>query len=91
MGILTWIVIGLVVGFTVNAFSKSRGGRRLAMLLVSLIGALIGWLNVAFLYRVPGAVYDMNWIVMLAALVGALMAVTLFGLLRPQKSPVRID
>lgn len=87
MGILSWIVIGLVVGFMASAFSKSRGFRKLTMLLASLTGAMIGWLNVAYLYRVPGAIYDVNWIVLLAALVGALLAVALLGLLRPQKSP----
>jgi uncharacterized membrane protein YeaQ/YmgE (transglycosylase-associated protein family) len=87
MGILSWIVIGLVVGFLASSMTKSHGNRMLVIMLVSLIGALIGWLNVAYLYRVPGAVFEMSWIVSLAALVGALLAVTLFGVLKPQKSP----
>ncbi len=87
MGIISWIVIGLMVGFIASRISKSHGFRKLTMLMVSLIGALIGWLNVAYLYRVPGAVYEMNWIVLVAALVGALLAVALFGVLKPQKSP----
>ena len=85
MGILSWIVIGLMVGLLASRFSKSRGFRKLTIVSVSLIGALIGWLNAAYLYRVPGAVYEVNWVVILAALVGAILAVTLFGLLRPQK------
>lgn len=87
MGILSWIIIGLGVGFLVSSISKSYGFRKLIILLVSLIGAMIGWLNVAFLYRVPGAIYDINWIAMLAALVGAVFSAILFGLLKPQKSP----
>ncbi len=87
MGILSWIVIGLVVGFSASRISKSRGFRKLSILLVSLAGALLGWLNVAYLYQVPGAVYEINWIVIAAALVGALLAVALFGVLKPQKSP----
>ena len=88
MGILTWMVIGLVVGFLASNISKSRGFRKWILLLVSLLGALVGWLNVAYLYRVPGAFYELNWIVALAALAGALMSVLLFGVLRPQKSPI---
>jgi len=87
MGILSWIVIGLMVGYLASSLSKSRGFRKLTMVIVSLVGAMIGWLNVAFLYRVPGAMYDMNWIAIVAALVGALLSVALFGLLRPQKNP----
>lgn len=88
MGILSWIVIGLIVGLLASALSKRRGVLMLGMLLVSLVGAMIGWLNVAFLYRVPGALYDLNWIAIIAALVGAFLAVALLGLLKPQKSPV---
>ena len=87
MGILTWMVIGLVVGFLASNISKSRGFRKFILLLVSMFGALVGWLNVAYLYRVPGAFDELNWIVALAALAGALLSVILFGVLRPQKSP----
>ena len=88
MGIVTWIVIGLMVGFVASSMSKSRGSRKLIMLLVSLLGALVGWLNVAYLYGVSGAFNNLNWIVALAALAGALLCVVLFGVLKPQKSPV---
>ena len=87
MGILSWIVIGLLVGLVTSSLSKSRGFRKLTIMVISLFGAIVGWLNVAFLYRVPGAVYDLNWLAMIAALVGSILAVALFGLLRPQKSP----
>lgn len=89
MGILTWIVIGLVVGFLSSRYSNSSGFRRLIILTISLIGALIGWLNVAFLYRVPGAFYELNYIVVAASLIGAGLAVALFGLLKPQKVTVQ--
>jgi uncharacterized membrane protein YeaQ/YmgE (transglycosylase-associated protein family) len=88
MGILLWIGIGLIVGFLASSMTKTRGFRKLAMLVVSLLGALVGWLNVAYLYRVPGAFYNLNWIVALAALAGALLSVVLFGVLKPQKSPI---
>lgn len=88
MGILTWIVIGLAVGFLFSGFTNSRGGRRLTILIASLVGALIGWLNVAFLYQVPGAFFNLNWMVAVASLMGASLAVALFVLLRPQKVSV---
>lgn len=89
MGILTWVVIGLVVGLLASRFTNSKGFRRLAMLFIGLVGAFIGWLNVAFLYRVPGAFDDMNWLVAVASLIGAGLAVALFGLLKPQKATVQ--
>jgi uncharacterized membrane protein YeaQ/YmgE (transglycosylase-associated protein family) len=85
MGILSWIAIGLIVGLWASTISKSHGFRKLTMLLAGVMGAMIGWLNVAFLYQVPGAMYDLNWIVLLAAAVGAVLTVTLLGLLRLKK------
>jgi len=44
-------------------------------------------MDVAILYRVPGAIHDVNWIGLLVAFVGSLTAIALFRLLTPQKSP----
>lgn len=85
MGILSWIVVGLIVGLLASTLSKSNGLRRLTMLLASMLGAMFGWLNAAFLYRVPGAMYNLNWIALSAAVIGAVLAVSLVGLLRPNK------
>ena len=88
MGIVSWIFIGLVIGFIAIGKSKSHAFRKFSLLAASLVGALFGWLNVAFLYRVPGAIYELHWIALIASLVGALLAVALVGLLTPQKATV---
>lgn len=85
MGILSWIVIGLIIGFIGAAISKRQGYRRIGMLGAGIFGAAIGGLNVAFLYHVPGSFQGINTLGMLAALVGAVFAVALLGLLTPQK------
>lgn len=87
MGIISWVVMGLVVGFAASALSKTRSARKLNLILVSLAGAVLGGMDVAFVYRLPQAVYTIHWISLLVAFVGALLALALFRLLSPQKSP----
>jgi uncharacterized membrane protein YeaQ/YmgE (transglycosylase-associated protein family) len=87
MGILSWILIGLMVGFAASVIAKRRGTRRWSMLAAGLVGAAIGGLNVAFLYNVPGTFLNLNWLGMLAAGIGAVFTVGLLGLLTPQKEP----
>ncbi len=48
MGILGWIVMGLVVGAIAKAITKSSGGW-IFSLLVGLVGAVVGgWIGVQF-------------------------------------------
>lgn len=88
MGILSWIVMGLLVGFVASALLKRRGMRMLTLMLASLVGAVLGGMDVAFLYKVPGAVYSLNWIGLLVSLIGALLTVSIMRLVIPQKSLV---
>lgn len=87
MGILSWVVIGLVVGFGESIFIKLRGFRMLSMVLVSVVGAVLGGLDVAFLFRVPGAAHDIQLPSLLVAFAGAICAVILLRLLTRLKKP----
>lgn len=84
MGVLSWIVIGLAVGIIASILTKRRGLRLVSTLVVSVIGAVLGGMDVAYLYRVPGAIEEINRSGLIVALVGALFALALLRLLVPQ-------
>lgn len=42
MGLLSWIIIGLLVGIVVRRYFSARPGGRAATLVLTTIGALIG-------------------------------------------------
>jgi uncharacterized membrane protein YeaQ/YmgE (transglycosylase-associated protein family) len=45
MGIIAWIIIGLIAGWLANLILKGRGGGLFGNLVVGLIGAIVGgWL-----------------------------------------------
>jgi uncharacterized membrane protein YeaQ/YmgE (transglycosylase-associated protein family) len=53
MGIIAWIVVGLIAGWLANAVLSSRGGGLLYTLAVGLVGAIVGGLIFGALRIVP--------------------------------------
>jgi uncharacterized membrane protein YeaQ/YmgE (transglycosylase-associated protein family) len=78
MGILSWLVVGLIAGFL--ASRVMRGGFGLiGDIIVGVVGALIGgWLATTFL-KMPNAITGINLTTILVAFIGA---VILLGILR---------
>jgi uncharacterized membrane protein YeaQ/YmgE (transglycosylase-associated protein family) len=78
MGILAWLVVGLIAGFL--ASRVMRGGYGLiGDIIVGVVGAFIGgWLATTFL-KMPNPVNGINIGTILVAFVGA---VILLGILR---------
>ena len=78
MGILAWLVVGLIAGFL--ASQVMRGGYGLiGDIIVGIVGALLGgWLATTFL-KMPNPVSGINIGTIIVAFVGA---VILLGILR---------
>jgi uncharacterized membrane protein YeaQ/YmgE (transglycosylase-associated protein family) len=53
MGILAWIVVGLIAGWLANQILEGRGGGLLHNLAVGLVGAIVGGLIFGSLHVVP--------------------------------------
>jgi uncharacterized membrane protein YeaQ/YmgE (transglycosylase-associated protein family) len=53
MGIIAWIVIGLIAGWLANALLGGRGGGLLFNLAVGLVGAIVGGILFGSLGIVP--------------------------------------
>jgi len=80
MGLLSWIIIGLIVGLIVRCFFPVQSGGLPANLLLTMIGALTGgYISCYFDY---GTLAVMDTQAMLAALVGALIMALLLKILR---------
>jgi uncharacterized membrane protein YeaQ/YmgE (transglycosylase-associated protein family) len=53
MGVLIWIIIGLIAGWLANQILGGRGGGLLYNLAVGLVGAIVGGLIFDSLHIVP--------------------------------------
>jgi len=79
MGIIAWIVVGLIAGWLANIVLKGRGGGLFGNLAVGLIGAIVGgWLFGAFgIMSAPGFGPQL-----VSATIGAIVFLAIWGVIR---------
>jgi len=79
MGIIAWIVIGLIAGWLANVVLGSRGGGLLYKLAVGLIGAIVG----GFLFAELNVdVAEDFWGSLITATVGAVIFLAVWRAIR---------
>ncbi|MCA4134670.1 GlsB/YeaQ/YmgE family stress response membrane protein [Arthrobacter sp. M4] len=79
MGLLAWIVLGLIVGAIVKAIMPGRvGGGWVTSLILGVVGALVGgWIGSLLFNRGDLAFFDLGtW---LLAIVGGLLVAGIYG------------
>ena len=80
MALLSWLIIGLAIGFASRCFFPGRPGGLIATLVLTVVGALIGgYIGVFFNY---GTLGESQHVAQLLALAGALLMALLVKKLR---------
>jgi uncharacterized membrane protein YeaQ/YmgE (transglycosylase-associated protein family) len=79
MGILSWLVVGLIAGFLASRVMRGGGYGLIGDIIVGVVGALIGGFLASTLLKMPNAVNGINLTSIIVAFVGA---VILLGILR---------
>jgi uncharacterized membrane protein YeaQ/YmgE (transglycosylase-associated protein family) len=82
MGIITWIVFGLIAGVIAKFIMPGRdGGGFILTCVLGIVGAVVGgWL--ATMFGIGGSVTGFNLHSFLVAVVGALVVLFVFRLVR---------
>ncbi|MFK8259392.1 GlsB/YeaQ/YmgE family stress response membrane protein [Erwinia sp. AnSW2-5] len=80
MGLISWIIIGLLVGFVARYFFPGRPGGLVPTLVLAAVGALIGGYISTYIHGGTLATLDPR--TMLTALVGALLMTGIVKILR---------
>lgn len=81
MGLLSWIVIGLIAGFLASLIVRGGGFGIIWDIITGVLGALLGgWISAKFLHI--GSVTGINLISILIATLGAVVLLIIFRLLR---------
>ena len=73
MGILAWIVVGLIAGWLASQVMRGGGYGLIGDIIVGILGALIGGFLAANLLNMPNAVNGINITSILVAFVGAVI------------------
>ncbi len=77
MGILSWLVVGLIAGFLASQVMRGGGYGLVGDIIVGIVGALIGGFLAATLLNIPDAVNGINLTSILVAFVGAVILIAL--------------
>jgi uncharacterized membrane protein YeaQ/YmgE (transglycosylase-associated protein family) len=77
MGILAWLVVGLIAGWLASMVMRGGGYGLIGDIIVGIVGALIGGFLAANLLNMPDAVNGINVTSILVAFVGALILIAI--------------
>jgi uncharacterized membrane protein YeaQ/YmgE (transglycosylase-associated protein family) len=75
MGLLSWIVVGVIAGWLSGQVLKGRGFGLLGDIIVGVIGGLIGGWLAKVLLNIPNAVNGINLESILVAFLGAVVLI----------------
>lgn len=82
MGLLSWIVVGVIAGWLAGLVVKGRGFGCLGDIIVGVIGGLVGGFLASKLFNIPDAVNGFNLGSIVVAFLGAVVVVVAVRLLR---------
>jgi uncharacterized membrane protein YeaQ/YmgE (transglycosylase-associated protein family) len=80
MGILAWIVVGLIAGWLASQVMRGGGYGLIGDIIVGIVGAVIGGFLAANLLNMPNAVNGINVTSILVAFVGAVILLAILRL-----------
>jgi uncharacterized membrane protein YeaQ/YmgE (transglycosylase-associated protein family) len=86
MGILTWIVVGLIAGFLAGQVMRGGGYGLIGDVIIGVVGGLLGgWIGTTFLH-ISAAVNGINLESILVAFAGAILLLIVFRLVGGRRS-----
>jgi len=77
MGILAWIVVGLIAGWLASQVMRGGGYGLIGDIIVGIVGALIGGFLAATFLKMPNAVNGINITSILVAFIGTVNLITI--------------
>jgi uncharacterized membrane protein YeaQ/YmgE (transglycosylase-associated protein family) len=77
MGVLAWIVVGLIAGWLASRVMKGHGSGLVGDLVLGVVGALLGGFLASALLKIPNAVSGINVMSILVAFIGAVILIAL--------------
>lgn len=81
MGILAWIIVGIIAGWLAGLVMKGSGYGVLGDMILGVIGALVGGFLAGSLFGIPNAISGFNITTLIVAFLGAVLVVAIVRLL----------
>ena len=81
MGIVAWIVIGLIAGWLAGVATKGSGFGLVGDVILGVVGALLGGFLASSLFGVADPISGFNLTTIIVAFIGAVIVVVIVGAL----------
>ncbi len=81
MGLISWIMVGLIAGWIAGMVMKGSGFGVIGDIVLGIIGALLGGFLASAVLNIPNAMTGINFTSIITAIVGAIIVVAILRLL----------
>lgn len=88
MGLLSWIIVGLIAGWLAGLVVRGGGFGVLGDIILGVVGALVGGFIASALFNVPDPVSGINLTTIIVAFIGAVIVIWLIRALGGRRSVV---
>jgi uncharacterized membrane protein YeaQ/YmgE (transglycosylase-associated protein family) len=88
MGILSWIVVGLVAGWLAGLVMRGGGYGVLGDIIIGIVGALVGGFLASALFNIPDPLSGINITSIFIAFIGAVIMIAILRMLGGRRSVV---
>lgn len=82
MGILTWVVVGVVAGWLAGVVMKGKGFGLIGNMIIGIVGALVGGWLAGALFNISNAVSGFNLGTIVVAFLGAVVVLYIARLIK---------
>ena len=82
MGILSWIIVGLIAGWLAGELMRGSGFGLIGNIIVGIVGGLLGGFLATALFNVPDPLSGINIVSIIVAFLGAVVLLAILRLLR---------
>lgn len=82
MGILAWIIVGLIAGWLAGELMRGSGFGLLGNIIVGIVGALLGGFLASALFNVADPLTGINITTIIVAFLGSVVLLAILGMMR---------
>lgn len=82
MGILSWIIVGLIAGWLAGEMMRGAGFGLVGNIIVGIVGALLGGFLATVLFNVPDPVNGINITSIIVAFLGSVILLAILRMFR---------
>jgi uncharacterized membrane protein YeaQ/YmgE (transglycosylase-associated protein family) len=81
MGILSWIIVGLIAGFLAGQVMRGGGYGLIGDIIIGVLGGLLGGWAASYFFHIGDPMSGINWQSILIAFVGAILLILILRML----------